>query len=244
MRITIGRTERSQVHFADKQCSSVHCRMWVEAEKLWVEDLESKNGTYVNGVKIVKSEVFLRDVVSMGETNIVVSDRHCDAKTLNKLEYQGSHDERTLSVLTVQTAPKIKNAPSYPLKPPLQTTSQPLKHIKGFEIDPSRELYIYRWNESWRHWVAAAADISLITVAFVVPFVVMFKFDAQEQLTTTIPSHLEVIKSPRLMVTSLCSLVSGLVVWSLNTQNHIGTLGERLSGLADVPRDYRKGRRN
>lgn len=243
MRVTIGRTERSQIHFSDSQCSSVHCRLWVEAGKLWIEDLESKNGTYLNGVKIIKSQVFLRDIIAMGSTTIIISDRHCDAKTLDKLEFQGSNEDRTSSNLKLQTTPHLNEARLYPISFSHRGSSPGADNLNSYEPDPDREIYINRWNESWRHWIAAAIDICLITIAFVIPFIIMFRLDGHGEIPTTIPAHTDIVKSPRLFITSLCSLVTGLVIWSLNTQNSVGTIGERFTGLAAIPRDYRKGRR-
>jgi pSer/pThr/pTyr-binding forkhead associated (FHA) protein len=50
--VIVGRDEESRVRIASSEVSREHCRLIVEADHVRVIDLDSRNGTYVNGVPI------------------------------------------------------------------------------------------------------------------------------------------------------------------------------------------------
>jgi diguanylate cyclase (GGDEF)-like protein len=51
--LTIGRTEESMVALADESLSRKHARFYEAAGRYFVEDLESTNGTFLNGERLV-----------------------------------------------------------------------------------------------------------------------------------------------------------------------------------------------
>ncbi|HUZ44442.1 MAG TPA: FHA domain-containing protein [Acidimicrobiales bacterium] len=73
--ITIGRAAGADIALPnDSFTSSRHARLWVDAGRLWVEDLGSTNGTQVNGQPI-SSATGLKpgDRVKVGRTALEVS---------------------------------------------------------------------------------------------------------------------------------------------------------------------------
>ncbi len=57
----------------DDKVSRRHARLWVEAGALWVEDLGSRHGTLVNGVKLNYAMQFKPDdFIQVGETLLQV----------------------------------------------------------------------------------------------------------------------------------------------------------------------------
>ena len=73
--MTVGRSSRSGIALEDDTfVSSTHARLYFSDDKLWVEDLGSTNGTYVNSSK-VSSPVALRkgDRVQIGNTVMEVA---------------------------------------------------------------------------------------------------------------------------------------------------------------------------
>jgi hypothetical protein len=46
---TIGRDERCNLVISDRQVSRQHARIWLEGDRYLLEDLSSKNGTFLNG---------------------------------------------------------------------------------------------------------------------------------------------------------------------------------------------------
>src|SRR3970040_859993 len=57
----------------DLRVSRPHARVWEEASRLWIQDLNSARGTKVNGEEIRgkgKRELHPGDTVAMGETSL------------------------------------------------------------------------------------------------------------------------------------------------------------------------------
>jgi predicted component of type VI protein secretion system len=54
--LTVGRSQTAGVYLDDKTLSREHTKFYVENGKLFVRDLESKNGTYLNGALIKNTQ--------------------------------------------------------------------------------------------------------------------------------------------------------------------------------------------
>ena len=71
------RTAGSAVHcelvVADKAVSRLHFELDPQPDGLWVRDLGSRNGTYVNGVKITEARVPAGSIIRVGTTDITVA---------------------------------------------------------------------------------------------------------------------------------------------------------------------------
>jgi hypothetical protein len=73
---TLGRGRRATLRLADSQVSRRHARLRVEREAVTIEDLGSKNGLRVNGVRVERAPVPLRpgDEIALGETELALED--------------------------------------------------------------------------------------------------------------------------------------------------------------------------
>ena len=67
-------SDLSQLVLADSQCSRAHCKFSEAPEGLLVEDLDSRNGTWLNGIRINKGMLKLRDMVQIGGTEITIEE--------------------------------------------------------------------------------------------------------------------------------------------------------------------------
>lgn len=73
---TIGRKPDNEVVIDNQAVSGHHASLKIEGDSLIIEDLGSLNGTFVNGQKISKTEVFNKDVILVGvHTLEVISDK-------------------------------------------------------------------------------------------------------------------------------------------------------------------------
>ena len=55
--LVIGRLKKNDVSLADKSVSRQHAKIWCEEDRVYIEDLGSRNGTSVDGKKITKTLV-------------------------------------------------------------------------------------------------------------------------------------------------------------------------------------------
>lgn len=55
------------IRFPYASVSRKHCRIFLEEGRVYVEDMESSNGTYLNGKQVVKPELLIRgDILKIG----------------------------------------------------------------------------------------------------------------------------------------------------------------------------------
>lgn len=66
--LVIGRGEACGVRVEDPLASRVHCKVWAEAARVYVEDLGSSNATLVNGAAVQSSEVASGDRLGIGSS--------------------------------------------------------------------------------------------------------------------------------------------------------------------------------
>ncbi len=70
----LGRSRQSDVFIQDGALSRRHARLFLEDGAWWVEDLDSRNGTVVDGTMIGRDPVRVGpgDVITMGESQVVI----------------------------------------------------------------------------------------------------------------------------------------------------------------------------
>ncbi|MGO9117125.1 MAG: adenylate/guanylate cyclase domain-containing protein [Desulfomonilaceae bacterium] len=73
---TLGRHEKSDLRLLDSMVSRHHCLLTKEGEKFVVKDLESRNGTWINGRKIKnRRHIKHGDVIQIGPFRLVFRER-------------------------------------------------------------------------------------------------------------------------------------------------------------------------
>lgn len=67
--VTIGRSSEADVRIDDRFSSGIHCRVHTRGNVYYVEDMDSTNGTYVNGGEL-RGEAPLHDMdeIQIGDT--------------------------------------------------------------------------------------------------------------------------------------------------------------------------------
>jgi pSer/pThr/pTyr-binding forkhead associated (FHA) protein len=71
--VTVGRSEQNDVQVLDPKVSRFHCKIEKTVRGLMLIDLSSKNGTYVNGVKINNALLEPGDVLRLGDNTLTMS---------------------------------------------------------------------------------------------------------------------------------------------------------------------------
>lgn len=69
--LTIGRNIDNDIHIDDSTISNHHARIIVESNNSYVEDLNSTNGTYVNGQRIKRHALKNGDCVMIGQHQLL-----------------------------------------------------------------------------------------------------------------------------------------------------------------------------
>lgn len=78
--LVVGRSRNADVRVADDGVSRNHCRVTRIGTKVIVEDLDSRNGTMVNGTKVMRAELSAGDRVQLGPDLIIQLSMYDDAE--------------------------------------------------------------------------------------------------------------------------------------------------------------------
>jgi predicted component of type VI protein secretion system len=74
MPATFGRLGRSTVKIEDSSVSREHARLFASEGKLFIADLNSSNGTFVNGTRVSRAEVKPGDTIRIGRVEMTLSE--------------------------------------------------------------------------------------------------------------------------------------------------------------------------
>ena len=70
-RAVVGRSSTADVHLARDDISRQHALLWREAGTIWLADLGSSNGTFVNGERLADTmDLFDGDRIGLGRTEL------------------------------------------------------------------------------------------------------------------------------------------------------------------------------
>ena len=73
--VVLGRTADNAIELNYPNVSRHHSKISYSNESYSIEDLESTNGTYVNGISIAKCVLHPNDVIQVGDTHIFYYER-------------------------------------------------------------------------------------------------------------------------------------------------------------------------
>jgi two-component system response regulator AtoC len=76
-RLVIGRVLEADIVVADSQLSRLHARVERQADAVWIEDLDSTNGTWVNGERVARRQIHLGDQVRLGSLDLSLLNVSC-----------------------------------------------------------------------------------------------------------------------------------------------------------------------
>lgn len=122
--ITIGRAADNVIHIESTGVSSYHAKMYVNGNKVFIEDLNSTNGTFINNQKIKVSPIELDTDIYLGQNYKLNLKSVPSIKSL--FEYcsnsNGSISAKKTSIESTYDAP-VMNIHSDPFRTPYENKS-------------------------------------------------------------------------------------------------------------------------
>ncbi|MDD5167794.1 MAG: FHA domain-containing protein [Syntrophales bacterium] len=116
---TIGRREDNDIIVDNQSVSGHHAQILREEDSFFIEDLSSLNGTFVNGYKITKFELFKDDKILIGlHTLDFVSEKVRPQEEKKGFNIRGRSMDETM-VITPQDQKKILAARDHDIPEPL-----------------------------------------------------------------------------------------------------------------------------
>jgi serine/threonine protein kinase len=115
--LLIGRGRQSATRLSDLRVSRVHCRVEVESSKVFITDLDSSSGTFVNKKRVTRHELKPDEILHIGDTRLRL---------------------QTEDVAELQTLPPADAAPSPTA--PLRKSGAPRKPARALPAERLGEL--------------------------------------------------------------------------------------------------------
>ena len=126
--LLLGRELLREYDIADAKVSRRHARLLVTAEgRVWIEDLGSTNGTFLNGERIVRAMVNLGDQVRVGATTV----------ELVAASQSGPPAESDRSTRILDRAPRERTAARPAARPATQVRPKELVSVPAQPVAPA-----------------------------------------------------------------------------------------------------------
>jgi pSer/pThr/pTyr-binding forkhead associated (FHA) protein len=91
--LTVGREEGNDIQLNDERISRFHAKIQLDHDRMVLTDLDSTNGTKVNGEDIQLRILRYGDLISVGRSVLLFGSREQIAKRLQELRLSSSSDE-------------------------------------------------------------------------------------------------------------------------------------------------------
>lgn len=226
---TFGRSSNCDHKVTDELISAKHFKLHFRPPKLEVIDLDSKNGTYLNGIRIDRSEMFLGDEVRAGSTRIKIIAENMDPDSIKMVTFPGSDRDRVEAGLkldfsgTYQLAQNKKEEAKLNLKTP-----KPKSSVER-EIEDRKQnsrILISKHEIKARNRAQASIASTLDVVLMILA--IGFPLFLTNLILVFSP---EIFKSNRLLVMLISEVIFVGSYYTLNFKVLKFTLGEKLAGI-------------
>lgn len=238
-RLVFGRGKDAQLTISDAKISGVHCQIIFKWDRMEIVDLNSKNGTYLNGIRIDQSEIFLGDEVLIGETLITLDESMMDKKTIEFLTFPGPHKERINYELKADfTGARIQNQ-LYAREHQGETSA----NLQAREIDLRKKAHSrirlskkeIKSNNKILSMLSLLIDFTILLSIIFLPIIFIENLAKAQEVKLALwnlpPGFVHDNKTLLIAIFELV-LISLFVV--LNTKVLRFSIGEKLTGIEDL----------
>ncbi len=224
--VALGRSSKAEIQLDDEKISGRHCRFYLKRDRLELTDIDSKNGTYLNGIRIEQSEVFIGDEIRIGDTIISLEEKHMGPDSVDALTFPGPFKDRMNYELKADfTAARIQNQISN-TRASVNRTS--IEDSKNREIDLRKKIKskvkVSKQEIRSKHKVSSIAssliDTFIAFTALCLPLLIISKI---------LPSSFD--KDAKLIVVLGLEVVAITGYYILNFSFSKFTIGEKITGI-------------
>lgn len=230
--VIIGRSASySQVQLTDPQCSSKHCKVSMANNRVYVEDLDSKNGIYLNGVRVIKQTFYIGDKLKVGNNVLYIHEGKLGPIDKEYLTYQGGGHRKSGDLTFEVDAPnfnsgevgrkQIRSTPNNELKLAGRQRELP----KNFESNRN----ISKTKKAMFDTLAFFIDLAISFMIFVVGIrSFAFIFTKEYEALALKNSLLKIMFSEEMGLYTLIVCIVSIGFFTLNRKRKSGSLGERI----------------
>lgn len=226
VRTTVGRSSKNVIQLQDEKISSVHCQFILTKNGLEIRDLSSKNGIYLNGIRIESSEIFVGDEIRLGQTNCKINETLSDTDAIDLLTFPGRTKDRIAFELRADfTGARTQNQMNFrknqlpnSILPPLSLANE-IAIRKKRKVRSKYRRHSIHENNKGLSFVAKSVDYLCLFLSLLLPF----------YMTSSISTQLSY--EQLLIITIVIELLSIGNFYLYNFKRRKFTIGEALSGI-------------
>lgn len=231
--MTFGRTGNVDFVIEDGKMSSKHCRLILKEDRLEIFDMGSKNGTYLNGIRIDQSEIFIGDEVRIGDTFVTLLASKLEPELIDILTFPGPFKERMEYELKADfTGAREKNQEwnkSHPADKSAVFSNREIEVRKKAKTRIRLSKDEIRSKAPLLSSLSFVIDLAILLAMILLPVYFINKF-SQSGFMGISGAHFT--SSKIVYITILELLVIGLYLSSQKFMKY--TIGEKISGIEDL----------
>lgn len=225
--VIIGRSPNlSQVQLDDSQCSSKHCKITMNNNTVYVEDLDSKNGIYLNGVRVIKQTLYIGDKLKIGNNLMYIHEGKLGDLDRAHLTYEGGSSRKSRDLTLEVDTPNLIHRDLGP-----KGTSEP--KLPGRNRDLSEHFNKNRNVSKTRmalfEILAFLIDMSISLILFILCiklFAIIFSEEYESLAKNN--SLLKIMISEEMGLYTFIICIVSIGFFTINRSRKKGSIGERI----------------
>jgi len=155
-RVTVGRVEDNTFQIADGSVSSRHAEIFLQGSKLLVRDLNSTNGTFINGDRITEAVLLPGQILRFGQVELKIDDGQSLAAPPTPA---ASRPDATMPGKTIDATMVIPRGVS------LEQLEQGSVRPPGFETNTS---FSKKTNQTNRYFLIVGIIMGVVIIALII----------------------------------------------------------------------------
>jgi pSer/pThr/pTyr-binding forkhead associated (FHA) protein len=228
--ISFGRSNKSDQKIPDEFMSNVHCKLVLTPPNLELIDLESKNGTYLNGIRVEHADVFIGDEIKAGTTKISLVPEKMDPNSVSALTFPGSNKDKVNRSLQLDfTGARSSNqsyGSHYPLeKKPTFSSQKELEARKKAQSKIRLSKQEIKLRNKARATLSSTLDLIILVFVISLPLIainILFLYDPFA------------LRNYRVGITGAAECICFFSFYYFNFYYSKFTVGEKMSGIQDL----------
>lgn len=232
--VTVGRTKKADIVTDDPLMSGVHCRFILKADRLEIYDMESKNGIYLNGIKVLRSEIFVNDTIKVGSSVINLEPMRMDPDSTSTLTFPGPFKERVEHELKIDYtgAHSVGGKDDFNAR---NSNSQQSIRKKLIKPAPPTKAQIKSQNKGKATFALIIDLILLVAFAGLIPLKIIdwMSKQAQVELGSFVMIKAD-IDHNRLVILGFMVVIMAAIFSLINFRKKGFSMGERIAGIPSL----------
>lgn len=222
----IGRSNKAHIVVKDDICSGFHAKIFLNDECVFVEDLKSKNGVFLNEIKVLKQRIYIGDEIRLGNSILKLDDTKMSNEDIQALTHESSNRQNGSITLEVETF--------HEMKAKTHSTRKQKEFLKDSKLYDGVEENIKRQKFSTKKLaildkIALGIDLFINILILTAPFIYLQQSD-EKTFNKILKEPTNIIVGENLFFL-IGGIVAALIFLRWNRGSGKSSIGEKVCGL-------------